>query len=72
VNYCETYIRVSHGFQAQVKLKGVVHHLGDFDTVAEAEAAVRAFRAEYLTYSEDAMNAPIGTQHCLFVTSVGI
>lgn len=41
-----------HRFSAEAKLNGEHFHLGRFDTVAEAEAVVVAWRREHMPFSE--------------------
>jgi AP2 domain len=41
-------------WMACVKLKDRTHNLGRFDTAEEADATVKAFRAEHMPFSEDA------------------
>ena len=41
-------------WQAQASLSGKMHHLGYFDTPEQADAVVKAFRAQHMPFSEDA------------------
>lgn len=41
-------------WRARVWLAGKEYHLGWFDTVEEADEACKAFRAQYMPFSEDA------------------
>jgi hypothetical protein len=48
---------VGSRFIARVRLDGVLHNLGRYDTAEEAAAAASAFRAEHMPYSSDASAA---------------